>query len=67
MRMLYGLAGEKYYIDRQWDEMQAYLALKTLLELYLKEEAVSLREMNERLLPKLAKRLKAKDGDYHEL
>lgn len=67
MRMLYGLAGEKYYIDRQWDEMQAYLALKTLLKLYLKEENVSLREMNEKLLPKLAKKLKAKDSDYHGL
>lgn len=67
MRMLYGLAGEKYYIDRQWDEIQAYLALKTLLELYLKEETVSLREINEKLLPKMAKKLKAKDSDYHGL
>ena len=67
MRMLYGLAGEKYYIDRQWDEMQAYFALRTLLQLYLKEETISLREMNEKLLPKLAKRLKAKDSDYHGL
>lgn len=66
-RMLYGLAGERYYIDRQWDEMQAYLALKTLLGFCIKEETVSLREMNERLLPKLAKRLKAKDSDYHGL
>ena len=67
MRMLYGLAGEKYYIDRQWDEMQAYLALKTLLTFYLKEETVSLREMNEKLIPKLAKRWKAKESDYHGL
>ena len=66
-RMLYGLAGEKYYIDRQWDEMQAYLALKTMLEFYINEETVSLREINEKLLPKLAKRLKAKDSDYHGL
>lgn len=65
MRMLYGLTGEKYYIDRRWDEMHAYLALKTLLKFYLKEETVSLREMNERLLPKMAKKLKAKDSDYY--
>lgn len=67
MRMLYGLAGEKYYIDRQWSETQAYFALQSLMKVYLKEETVSLREINERLLPKLAKKLRAKDCDYFGL
>lgn len=66
LRALYGLAGERYYIDRRWSEMQAYLALKTLVEGYIKEE-IPLREMNERVLPKLAKELKAKEQDYHGL
>ena len=67
LRVLYGLEGEKYYIDRQWDEVQAYFALRCLLQLYIKEETVSLRELNERLLPKLAKHLQAKEGDYYTL
>ncbi len=66
MRMLYGLVGEKYYIDRQWSDMQAYLVLKLLLERMLGEE-VPLREMNESLLPRLARRLRVRGGDYHKL
>ena len=66
MRMLYGLAGEKYYIDRQWNEMQAYLALKTLLERVAGEE-LPLREINEKLLPRFARKMKVKEGSYHEM
>ena len=66
-RMLYGLAGEKYYIDRQWDEMQAYIALKTIIASILQDEKPSLREINEKILPKLAKKVKAKDEDYCEI
>ncbi len=67
MRMLYGLAGEKYYIDRQWSEMQAYLTLKDLFEKFSDVEEFSLRELNEKILPRLARRLKLKDGSYHDL
>ncbi|WP_405727398.1 patatin-like phospholipase family protein [Anaerotignum sp.] len=66
MRMLYGLAGEKYYIDRQWSEMQAYFVLKNMIERLIGEE-IPLRDMNERLLPRFARKMKAKDGDYHEM
>ena len=66
MRMLYGLAGEKYYIDRQWSEMQAYFVLKGLIEQLLGEE-IPLRDINERLLPRFARKMKAKDGDYYEM
>ena len=66
MRMLYGLSGEKYYIDRQWNEMQAYLALKMLMEKMAGRELL-LREINERLLPRFARKLKIKEGDYYEL
>ncbi len=67
LRMLYGLAGEKYYIDRQWSETEAYFALQELCRLFIKEETPSLREMNETILPKLAKHLKVKDGGYYDL
>ena len=66
MRMLYGLAGEKYYIDRQWSEMQAYFVLKTIIERFVGEE-LPLRDINEKLLPRFARKMKVKGGDYHEM
>ena len=66
MRMLYGLAGEKYYIDRQWSEMQAYFVLKAMIERFVGEE-IPLRDMNEKLLPRFAKKMKVKEGGYHEM
>ena len=66
MRMLYGLAGEKYYIDRQWSEMQAYFVLKSMIEHFV-GEALPLREINEKLLPRFARKMKVKEGDYHEM
>ncbi len=63
-RMLYGLEGEKYYIDRQWNELQSYMALKILIEEMFEEEKPTLREINEKILPKMAKKLKRKEGDY---
>lgn len=67
MRMLYGLAGEKYYIDQQWEEKKAYLALLALAERFLEEKPSSLREWNEKLLPNLAKRLQCKEDGYDAL
>lgn len=66
-RMLYGLAGEVYYIDRQWDEQTAYFALKTLIEQFYEKKVLTLRELNEKFIPKLAKKWKAKEESYHEL
>jgi len=66
MKMLYGLSGVKYYIDRQWSETEAYMALQGLTRRFSQEE-ISLREINEELLPQLARKLKVKEGDYHDL
>lgn len=66
LRLLYGLAGRKYYIDRQWSEMQAYFIWKAWMEQSAEGE-YSVREINEKLLPKAAKKWKAKEGDYHEM
>lgn len=65
-RALYGLAGERYYIDRRWDERRAYLVLKLLTERSA-EAPMTLRELHEKHLPRLAKKYKAKTGDYHDL
>ena len=43
-----------------------YFALKTLMERMVGEE-VSLRELNEKILPRFARKMKTKDGDYYEL
>ena len=46
--------------------MQAYLVLKTLIE-KMADRDLPLREINEKLLPKFARKLKAKEGDYYEM
>ena len=68
MRTLYGLAGERYYIDLTLDEAAAYVHLSRLAEEFSlwDEPPASLRELNEAALPMLAKKLKA-DGDYRDL
>jgi len=67
-RALYGLAGERYYIDRTLDEPAAYVRLSRLAEEFSlwDEPPLSLRELNETALPALAKKLKC-GGDYHDL
>lgn len=61
-RLLYGLEGSTYYIDRTLTEKQAYDLLVPLL---LSEEG-TLRQLNEEILPRLCDKLKVK-GDYYEL
>lgn len=63
MRLLYGLRGDKYYIDCDWDEQQA---LSVLAEA-AKTESESLRDLCEKRLPTLEKRLAAEGGDYVDL
>lgn len=69
-RMMYGLAGSRYYIDRQMSEKEAYDCMSSVAFRYyraLKWKTPTYREINEKLLPKLASRLKASEGDYYDL
>ena len=68
MRALYGLAGQRYYIDRTLKEPAAYERLSRLAEMFdlWDEPPITLRERNETALPILAKKLKC-DGDYYAL
>ena len=68
MRMLYGLSGSRYYIDRGWTEEKAYEFLIRYLGRYLRDygRQLSLTEVNEKILPKLRKQVECK-GDYHAL
>lgn len=61
-RVLYGLYGFDYYIDRTMTEAEAY----ELLLRHLRSENITLRQMNEDVLPRFAKRLDC-DGDYYAL
>ena len=65
-RLLYGLSGSLYYIDRRWDEARAYRFLLEQMRAILHSygRSASLRQINEDLLPKLESRAGGK-GDYH--
>lgn len=61
-KVLYGLSGENYYIDRTMTEREAYKLLVPLLA----HENLTLRQLNEEIIPKLAEKLRIK-GDYYDL
>ena len=69
MRLLYGLAGKDYYIDRSYSEENAYSLLLTFTETFLSSSGskATLREINEKILPKIASRAKAGGNDYYDL
>ena len=62
-RVLYGLYGRDYYIDRSMTEREA---LELLLDIY-SERGRSLRRLCEKSLPKLARKLEVSGGGYYEL
>ena len=64
LRALYGLAGQKYYVDATWTEAEAYDHLKALVERFeLYHYAPrNLRQLNEDVLPRLARLVKAEGG-----
>ena len=61
-KVLYGLSGRNYYIDRTMTEEEAYHLLLT----HTRNPGVSLRELNEEILPGLGKKLDC-EGDYYNL
>ena len=61
-KVLYGLSGRNYYIDRTMTEEESYEILLSLT----RHPGISLRELNEEILPALAKRLDV-EGDYYDL
>ncbi|MGI6239418.1 MAG: patatin-like phospholipase family protein [Christensenellales bacterium] len=65
MRVLYGLAGEEYAIDRTLTERGAHRLLAGAVSAYFKGMGtpVSLREVNEKILPRLGRGL-SQGADY---
>lgn len=68
MRALYGLAGEEYYIDVTLTEKRAYKLLVSAVERYFRDmgSRASLREINEWVLPRLARGL-GTEKDYRDV
>lgn len=64
-RLLYGLSGRLYYLDRRWDEARAYRFLLEQMRAVLHsfDRSASLREINETLLPRLTGK---GSGDYYD-
>ena len=63
-RVLYGLYGRKYCIDRSFTDR---FALDWLIRRETEAGEANLRVICEKNLPKLARRLNVKEGDYYEL
>lgn len=61
-KVLYGLYGKDYYIDRTFTEKEAY----DLLVRHLADPSVPLRELNETVIPNFAKKLGC-HGDYYDI
>ena len=64
-RVLYGLYGKNYYIDRTLSEQEAYDTLRQMCLSHGGEQ--SLREINEDAIPALAKKADAGKGDYYDI
>lgn len=62
-RVLYGLRGRQYYIDRTMDEHEALGALLDILQ----EPGTELRHLVEYDIPRLARKLDVEDGSYHDI
>lgn len=63
-RVLYGLRGKTYYIEKTFDEARAYQELSAMMR--STAPGFSLRKLNEKLLHDLGKELGEK-GDYYDL
>ena len=68
-KMMYGLAGTRYYIDRQMTDREAYSLLFRFTEEYGKASATpySPRMINEKIIPALASRLRVSKGSYYDI
>ncbi|MBO4383940.1 MAG: patatin-like phospholipase family protein [Clostridia bacterium] len=67
-RMVWGLYGDYYYLERTMTERQAYRELMDLIAVETKseDETVSLRTVHESIIPRLAREHGA-DGDYYDV
>ena len=68
-RLLYGLLGKRYYLKNDRTEEEAYRLLAALVRRHLERtgKTASLRQIHEKLLPQLARRLSAGKEDYLQL
>ena len=67
MRALYGLRGRKYYVDCDCEEDEARVLLSRSAMRVGEERGWTLRAVHEKLLPALAERFEAGEGDYRDI
>ena len=68
VKMMYGLSGRSYYIDRTMTEPEAYAFLSRFITSYCRHTDLpcTMRMVNERYIPALASRVRAaKPDDYY--
>ncbi|MBQ3792172.1 MAG: patatin-like phospholipase family protein [Clostridia bacterium] len=67
-RVLYGLVGHRYYVERTMKEIDAYVALSRMVEQYCKarKKDYSLRSLHENYIPRLAQQV-SPFGDYYDV
>lgn len=65
-RFVYGYLGEYYYLRRTMTERQAYEELLGFIGADTDSGSISLRELHERIIPKIASEHEAK-GDYYDV
>ena len=68
-KMMYGLEGSRYYIDRKMTDQEAYSFLVRFIGDYGRAmgSPLSARNINEKIIPYLASRLKVQKGDYYDI
>ncbi|MBO4848033.1 MAG: patatin-like phospholipase family protein [Clostridia bacterium] len=67
-RYVYGLAGERYYLERTLTEREAYNELMALIDIFAEESTgeLSLRSIHESVIPGIAKQ-NGTTGDYFDV
>jgi len=67
IKMMYGLSGSSYYLDRRFTEEEAHSSLVRFISSYCRHENIrcSLRLINENYIPALAGRVRASKEDYY--
>lgn len=68
-KMMYGLSGITYYIDRNMTEQEAYAQLLRFIRGYGRSHGSPFtdRTINEKILPSMASRLKVPKGTYYDI
>lgn len=68
-RVLYGYIGDKYYLEKTMSESEAYEFVSATAYTIAAQsnESPTIRQVNEEIIPGLARRLGVRKGDYYDI